>query len=598
MVLISSLFALALPAMAPVQPPVAPVQEELISFSMKPVSAQLGHPKDAGLRRALELLPARIEALAVANGEEVPPGLIPLLAEFLTAGKTLVVFSSPGNEIPIQASLIFSEADSEKAAARNSTLLDFLLDNGAPMGAQLNSGLYPFEVPIPMPVQIGSMGNDFVITLGTDQPLPRTIAAPPLPAGVNANWEFNLDIGAIYEMIGAMAPDEEDQRATFQMLASILGEMRIQAASGTDADRSFTTVIQSNAAAMIRDAGAYPASGITARDLALIPADAQMAILIKSNLEASFDMGMAPMMPMLEEMGIDDPFDVIAQEIGLDIRADLFAHLGETMGFYFSNTTGGGTLASGVALLEIKNRQGMNDFLDRVCELMSPMLEEAQSEGLSIGQRTFTADGVEYTSMTFPGLPVPVEPTYAFLENWMVFGLSPQATRAAVWQIRSGGKGLQDNPRFVEQAQALGASDSAMTMTFFDTPALLADGYTWMNLAMGAITNGLRTNGASEDPGMLLDPFPILAQDAKAILEIMTYEGDDIVTRNSADASLMVNLTGFLGFLDRSGLMMIIPAAVVGFRAQQSITSAVYAFDDEPYIIAPIELDPEGQDGF
>jgi hypothetical protein len=165
--------------------------------------------------------------------------------------------------------------------------------------------------------------------------------------------------------------------------------------------------------------------------------------------------------------------------------------------------------------------------------------------------------------MTFPGLPIPVEPTYALLDKWLVFGLSPQATRAAVWQIRSGGAGLRDNPRFVEAAEALNASDSTTTLQFFDTPALLSDGYTWMNLLMSAAANGLRTNGSGEEPGLLLDSYPVLARNAKASLQISAYEGDDLVTRMVSDPSMMVNMTGLAGFLDRSGLMMLIPMGVL-----------------------------------
>jgi hypothetical protein len=281
---------------------------------------------------------------------------------------------------------------------------------------------------------------------------------------------------------------------------------------------------------------------------------------------------------------------------GLDLRADFFPHLGETMGFYMSDSTGGGTMASAVVIVELTNAQGMRDFIDQICELMSPMWQEAQANGLTIKRSTVNADGVELNTMTFPGLPVPVEPTYALLDKWLVFGLSPQATRAAVWQIRSGSPGLRDNPRFVEQATALNASDSATVVEFFDTPALLADGYTWMNLLMSAAANGLRTGG-SPDPGMLLDPYPVLAQDAKAWLQISTYEGDDLVARAVSDASMMVNMTGFAGFLDRSGLMMVLPLAIFtagqSFRTSLSSPAMDYAEPWESFDEVIIEADLE-----
>ena len=569
MILLSTFLTLTLPAMAPAQPLVAPAQDELFSFSMEPVESMLNHPKDAGLRRILELLPARIESLAMENGEDVPPGLIPMMADLMTSGKTMrVATSNADGPFPIQASLSVNAANAEEASARNNFMMNLMMDAGVPLGKQMASGLFPLETTgLPMLVGIGTIGNDFVITAGTDNVLPRTIAAPTLPNGIPPDWQVSVQMDKVYEMIGNMGGEDTE---LISAMYSTMAAGNMVAASGHDAEHAYLTFIQKDIGRMTREAGGIPSSGISSADLGLIPADAQAAILMKFNLEASIDLGMDMAQPMLAEMGIDDPFAVMAEMTGLDLRADLFPALGETVGFYMSDSTGGGTMASAVFFMELNDAEGMRDFMDHTCELIAPMMEEAQADGLTIGHNTFTADGVEFNSMTFPGLPIPVEPTYALLDKWLVFGLSPQATRAAVWQIRSGGAGLRDNPRFVEAAQALNASDSATTLQFFDAPALLSDGYTWMNLLMSAAANGLRTNGSTEEPGLLLDSYPVLARNAKASLQIGAYEGDDLVTRMVSDASMMVNMTGLAGFLDRSGLMMLIPMGVLYGTASNS----------------------------
>ncbi|MDE0905218.1 MAG: hypothetical protein OSB42_11365 [Planctomycetota bacterium] len=562
MFLLSTFLTLTLPAMAPAQPLVAPAQDELFSFSMEPIESMLNHPKDAGLRRILELLPARIESLAMENGEDVPPGLIPMMADMMTSGKTLrIATSNADGPIPIQASFSISAANAEEASARNEYIMNLLMDTGAPLGEQMASGLFPLEAGLPMLVGIGTIGNDFVIAAGTDNALPRTIAAPTLPNGIHPDWQVSMQMDKLYEMIGNMGGEDAEMFST--MSSAMAAGNNMVAASGHDAEHAYLTLIQKDVGRMTREAGGIPSSGISSADLGLIPADAQAAILMKFNLEATINLGMDMAEPMLAEMGLDDPFAVMAEMTGLDLRADLLPVLGETVGFYMSDSTGGGTMASAVFFMELNDAEGMRDFMDHTCELIAPMMEEAQADGLTIGHNTFTADGVEFNSMTFPGLPIPVEPTYALLDKWLVFGLSPQATRAAVWQIRSGGAGLRDNPRFVEAAEALNASDSTMSLQFFDTPALLSDGYTWMNLLMSAAANGLRTNGSGEEPGLLLDSYPVLARNAKASLQIGAYEGDDLVTRMVSDASIMVNMTGLAGFLDRSGLMMLIPMGVL-----------------------------------
>jgi hypothetical protein len=561
MILLSTFLTLTLPAMAPAQPLVAPAQDELFSFSMEPVESMLNHPKDAGLRRILELLPARIESLAMENDEDMPPGLISMVADLMTSGKTLrVATGNADSPVPMKASFSISAANAEEASARNEYIMNLLTGAGAPLGEQMASGLFPLEAGLPMLVGIGTIGNDFVIAAGTDNALPRTIAAPTLPNGIHPDWQVSVQMDKVYEMIGNMGGEDTE---LISAMYSTMAAGNMVAASGHDAEHAYLTLIQKDIGRMTREAGGIPSSGISSADLGLIPADAQAAILTKFKLEAAIDMTMDMAEPMLAEMGIDDPFAVMAEMTGLDLRADLFPALGETVGFYMSDSTGGGTMASAVFFMELNDAAGMRDFMDHTCELIAPMMEEAQADGLTIGHNTFTADGVEFNSMTFPGLPIPVEPTYALLDKWLVFGLSPQATRAAVWQIRSGGAGLLDNPRFAEASAALFASDSATTLQFFDAPALLSDGYTWMNLLMSAAANGLRTNGSGEEPGLLLDSYPVLARNAKASLQISTYEGDDLVTHMVSDASMMVNLTGLAGFLDRSGLMMLIPMGVL-----------------------------------
>lgn len=561
MILLSTFLTLTLPAMAPAQPLVAPAQDELFSFSMEPVESMLNHPKDAGLRRILELLPARIESLAMENDEDMPPGLISMVADLMTSGKTLrVATGNADSPVPMKASFSISAANAEEASARNEYIMNLLTGAGAPLGEQMASGLFPLEAGLPMLVGIGTIGNDFVIAAGTDNALPRTIAAPTLPNGIHPDWQVSVQMDKVYEMIGNMGGEDAE---LISAMYSTMAAGNMVAASGHDAEHAYLTLIQKDIGRMTREAGGIPSSGISSADLGLIPADAQAAILTKFKLEAAIDMTMDMAEPMLAEMGLDDPFAVMAEMTGLDLRADLFPALGETVGFYMSDSTGGGTMASAVFFMELNDAAGMRDFMDHTCELIAPMMEEAQADGLTIGHNTFTADGVEFNSMTFPGLPIPVEPTYALLDKWLVFGLSPQATRAAVWQIRSGGAGLLDNPRFAEASAALFASDSATTLQFFDAPALLSDGYTWMNLLMSAAANGLRTNGSGEEPGLLLDSYPVLARNAKASLQISTYEGDDLVTHMVSDASMMVNLTGLAGFLDRSGLMMLIPMGVL-----------------------------------
>jgi hypothetical protein len=69
---------------------------------------------------------------------------------------------------------------------------------------------------------------------------------------------------------------------------------------------------------------------------------------------------------------------------------------------------------------------------------------------------------------------------------------------------------------------------------------------------------------------MIMPTFPELARGAKASVTSTYMDGDDYVTEQWADSSMLVNMTSMVGWLTSSPAALLIPLALVGVTAAES----------------------------
>src|SRR5262249_36893971 len=133
-------------------------------------------------------------------------------------------------------------------------------------------------------------------------------------------------------------------------------------------------------------------------------------------------------------------------------------------------------------------------------------------------------------SLNFPGLPVPFEITYAFKGNWLIAGITPQATLAATRQGK--GKGIRDNAGF---ADIVGGKE-ILSFSFIDTPRTMRDGYQYVSLAGSALANAVRSPiDAARDPGLIVPTFAELKAGAKPMVSFSYWRGDDLISESHSD---------------------------------------------------------------
>lgn len=536
----------------------APPAQDLLTLQHAPLAEMLRHPKDAGLLRLMAHAPAALERFFEEQGDPAPPGAIELLTGLLTAGKTVVLQESQDPNMPFAAALSFDATDEAAAARRQALLEELMAMSGAALGPLGANGLALIDAPTPFPIAIGTLGRKMAVTLGTDS----LAAAPPVAAGLPAGvtpwfeWYQSPDLLRLVMNLSGEAGPEMDT------LLEAMGSTSVRLAMGSDGRRSWSATHAAGAAQMLRAANAYPEGGLQRAAFSRIPEDAHFAAVTRMEWSGLWRMLELQVANVASAAGAGEEVDLQAEltrELGFNPVTEVLPHFGPTTGMYLSDTTGGGTLLSAVLFTEVRDAKAVADLAARLVAFVQ------QEAGEQVELRTLRSGELELTSLVFPGLPIPIAPTWVVDGGYLYLGLSPQAAAAAAEVARSGG-GLTQNPRFAAGLEAVGFDSTVVSATFFDTPVLLRDGYPYMTLAMDAVGNLARRAGVADDLGMLMPSLGALSRGAEASISVSRVVGDDTTSLACGDLSWAVNLTALAGLFDRSGLMMVLPMAVMGAR--------------------------------
>ncbi|MHC4768195.1 MAG: hypothetical protein ACYTEI_05735, partial [Planctomycetota bacterium] len=311
---------------------------------------------------------------------------------------------------------------------------------------------------------------------------------------------------------------------------------------------------------------------VTRRDLAMVPADATFAEIGRYKISGLGDMlrQFVPAMEELELEGMEDPFALFREHTGLDLERDLLAHFGDSYGFYMSDTTGGGGLMSSVMFMEVTKGDALDESLRRLNDRINALTREHAKGYVEL--RSSQRDGLALTTLTFPGLPIPLEISWTISDGYLVFGATPHAVIAAIGQARGGGPSLLDNASFLEMGGR--GWEGAMYVTYTDMPRLARSGYGLTQLLCSALANGVRSpNNPRRDPGLIVPAFDDLIDGAKASVSTYRLDGNDLVGTFQTDRSLLVNLSGGLGLIGQSGTTVAM-AALAGGVLLPSIAEA------------------------
>ncbi|MEM8710442.1 MAG: hypothetical protein AAGG01_05785 [Planctomycetota bacterium] len=575
---------LSLPADPPVTP-VAPPQESaapgagaesqsggpvrLMSLHMGDLTKAPQHPKDAALVNALKMLDERLAELPAEVGREMPPEIlpafeadsIPIWLRLLTAQKRISVSGVPGGGggmgpgMPFAFSFAVDEANELDAARLEDSLMGLLQRMQAPPQV---TGMIQRE------------GAALTVNMGSELlPLGATKAAGLLGGG-SPSFEMDMDVGGYLQFLQSMMMDAGapyEAMIIFDVLSRMgLDEMTVQVASTCDGTTSRMASIVSGMAGRMKASGMLPDSGLSAAHLAPVPANATWASVQRLDMEAVFNAlnGLASEY-MQEQMGGEsgDIADMVMNFTGIDLRSGLFGALGDTYGMYASETTGGGGLTSTVLFFSLRDAEALLQTKEQVEEMINGMAA-GQANGY-VNIRTWTRGDNEYSTLMFPGLPVPLEPTIAFGDEWLVVAATPQAAMGAMGQIAGSGPSLATR----REIAPLVADGSNVGVSFMDASHFARSGYGMTSMLLSGVSNGVRSRvDGLRDPGPIM---PVYGEFQDGILNSVAFtkiSGNDLVTHQSSDGSAVVQMAMMTGFFYEYGAAILAPA-VLGAAAPQ-----------------------------
>lgn len=595
-----TMLALATSLLFPVLSPAPTAQETpLLSLWVDHAADCFRDPKDAAFLRALALVDDRVMELpGEVRDFQVPPEVVSLAARVLTGRKSLRILATEDVNaiLPVVAQLELSGMDEASARETSDLVLGLLRMTGLGVGEPGANGLSSLQVPLGVPVQAGPHGDAFVLSVGKQLEPHGAPQAYGLPKGTRPALSLNADVGRTLELVsGLMSMGSPEEAEILMRVADTFGlnGLSIEAAVGSDGDRSHSYVRLPGYASVMRDRDMLPAHGVRHEDLARIPADATWATLSTWNPSSVLDLVLAMAAEDLARAGVEDPIESLAAMTGFHLKRDLLDNLGSVIGCYASDTTGGGGILSMVAFCELSNAEGMLQTIERLQTLVDG-LGQAQAEGY-VRTRSWQHGDADMISLVFPGLPVPVEPTIAILDGNLMIGITPQALVAALDHAAAGGKSLLDHEGFV--AEAGGNLEGALGVQYYDAARMARDGYGLTSLVCSAVVNGTRSRTElGRDAGIVIPPFHAFVDGVTPSVTVSRIEGDDLVARGRSDRSLLVNLSSMFGALTSGPTALIVPVAMAGALGTRVGTMRSMTYEEYPYTEEDWQEDDGWQD--
>lgn len=531
----------------------------------------LDNDKDRGLLAALHLVDERLAELPAELDEPGTPMpaidlVLDLLASpfLLQAGAT----EDPDAEMPFYVQVTLKEPQAGPTFAERTDRLMGMFGLGPGRPLDDNPAISVVDLD-GVGLYYGQPRDDaFTLALNRFEPGSKRPPNPGLPKGVEPVLAFAFDgpaaQPAFEAVLGQMGPTRDLVRDQLD-LYGLLGPdaTSFSFAMGYADDRLHGAWRYTNYAPLAERWHALVREPLQTHDLAMVPADATFAEVGKYRMDGLGDL-IREWMPAMEEMGVEeaqDPFALFTEQTGIDLERDVLANLGDSYGFYMSDTTGGGGLMSAILFMRATGPEALEDALQRLGEKINALAQEHAKGYIRV--RDDKREGLPLTTLTFPGLPIPLEISWTIADGYLIFGATPHGVIAAARQAKGAGPSLLDNRSFLQ----MGGShwEGAVYVTYTDTPRLARSGYSLAQLACSAIANAVRSPvDPQRDPGLILPSFNELVNGARASVSIDRLDGDDLVGTFQADRSVMVNVCGGLGLIAQSGAPVAVAAMGAG----------------------------------
>jgi hypothetical protein len=557
-----------------------PSRVTVLSLETVGIDQLLVDPKDEGLKRAYRMIPARLGELAADLAAPPEPrraaaAVTGLLEELWGRPLRVALQYAPSENNPFGVAAVVTVSTPDEATARRAGAGIKALLQDSPMGDAIvdstkHPGMSELDSPLGV-IRVGPMQTDgrwgFALTVGEAVALDRAFSAPAhaatltLPGGNPRTVTARLDLAPLSPLIDMFIglaggdPAIEGVVEAFREVGYVGPDASWFEYSAFHAeDRAVSTTRIVNARPYAGKAG-YALVPLSPAQLRALPADTHFGAISSVNIE--------PTLAEIRSLVLDNPMvadvyqDLVAQ-IRIDPFNDVLGQFNGIFAYYCSDSTGGGGFGSFIIMAGLKDPVRFSQTSDRVLNLIGDALGEAARAqrgrnrprpwATFIEPRKWSEDGVTYATLTFPGFPAPIEPTYAIAGEWFILGFSPQAVRTAARQATGrGDAGIASHPVV---ASTIGREPQVTSLALNDVHKTMRSGYQLLQLGGAALANAVRSRpGATprRDPGFIVPGYNELLAGARPQVSFTRWVGDDLVTEWQGDRSLLVNLGGTVG---------------------------------------------------
>ncbi|MEO1512416.1 MAG: hypothetical protein AAFU70_10105, partial [Planctomycetota bacterium] len=376
-------------------------------------------------------------------------------------------------------------------------------------------------------------GEAIAIRLGEAPIASVSPLAFDLPANSEPVLSMSIEIGRLVEMFAELLEEEDprvlEQFDRFGFLDA--GDARLEMAYGSDGDAGFLSARMTEAKPWL---GRFFGQGAFGRDdMRMVPRD---AVLVAAT-SADFAWVLEIIEAISEDTGRDF-VEQIREGFGIDLDSGLLSNVGPRWIYYQADSTGGGGLLSGVLLAEIRDP-------DAFRQTLSSALVHGNQAGSALGRgyarsREWQLNGNTVWSAVFPGIPVPIEPSWTVIDGWLVAAATPVGLTSAVAALDAESSVL-DNPLFQQAIADRWPGDPVIQINFIDTPRMAARGFGAMSLAASSLANAARQPfNAAAEPGTVMPTYGVFVDGIRPTGGLVTWSGDDLVQRVSMDSSALV----------------------------------------------------------
>ncbi len=586
------------PALAQNAKPAESFPKPVLVMEKSALADWAADPRDAGLARAMRMLPARVEELRL-DAPDMPPqaatALDMVMSVLARPMRVALIHGGPqakGGLFGYGLVVASSTPDEKSAREMHEAIMALLGDapeemqpqesRRIPGGGEIVAG--PAGVLAFGPARTAS-GWSYQVQLGSVADADAALMLMPAP-GLDGTpllrGRFDLAMLTPAVKMGKLAAGDDIPEEILDFLGQleshgVLGESAMKLSFEMSATTSHLVT-----RSVIEGIGAYreklrvASEPLTEAHLRAIPADATIAWVARA------DFGwLTGLIDRVEATGAGLPHEVVEleQRTGVDLRRDVLDALGGVVAAYASDSTGGGGVGSMVALLSYKDRERFLGAHAKLLKLANALMAEAEIPA-KVHIVPWKDGETTVHSLRVDGLPIPFEISYAATMDWLIVGLTPQAVVAASRQAEGrGDAGVTSLPAFSAMSDRL--RRGVIAVSYMDTPRMIRRGYPLLSMAGSAVSNALRSrHDAERDPGMVVPLLADLLKGAQPAVSLTAWEGDHLVSETRGDRSVVAT-AGAL-----TGAVMELTPLIVGIGAAANMGGGMGGGMSRPFGLA------------